>query len=90
MTKIAMPLRFVDGALVTAEEGTPEALQAAVVTACRCSPGDRLANPEFGTILPLFDPTSTDVVEIVLDQVREFVPEADSRDIVAAMQAVPR
>lgn len=89
MTRIVMPVRFVAGALVTAEDDSPDAIQASITTALRCSPGDRIANPGFGTVLPLFDEATVDVVGIALDQVQEFVPDAERTDIEAALQMVP-
>lgn len=88
MTTFAMPCRFEDGRLVIADPGGADDLQARLVTAVRCTPGDRIATPEFGTVIPVFDESTIDPVDVVLDQVSQWVPDALYDDVDAAVTRV--
>lgn len=88
MTTFRMPVTFEGGRLVTCEPGDPEHLQARVVTTLRTELGDRLATPEFGTVLPVFDESTIDVADVLLAQVNQFVPDAEAGDIEAAVRRV--
>lgn len=83
-----MPVRFVAGRLVTCDEGSPEYTQALVVSTLRCAPGDRMAAPLFGTTDQTFGMSTVDPVDAMLAQVQQWVPDADTADIHAAVTRV--